>query len=222
MGCSWRERWYTRAKGNVNKGVFMPYWMMRVVKWLSTNPWWEVLRFLIGLISVITAIALFFVNRRTKKPLYAKRSINLVNNLVSKISGLQMQYAGQQIENLTITQVALWNAGRETINSDDIASSSPLTVRVKNGKSLLDANIIFTKNPANKFAIVTAQKTSEVTIQFEYFDKDEGIILQLIHKGTSNKDIEISGIIKGFGEIKREYMQDRIELYTVASVVRHK
>ncbi|MCK4736873.1 MAG: hypothetical protein KAT65_30755 [Methanophagales archaeon] len=166
-------------------------------EWLSVNPWLSVASVIIALSSVILTI-IFSKSKKIKLPYYAVRSVNLVRDMVSSIESLEMLYSGEHIENLTATKIALWNAGHDTINSQDIASAAPLTVHIKGGK-ILDAKVD-QKNPANKFSVDIADDKSYATIQFDYIDKNEGVVIRLFHTGKSSEDIEINGKIKGVGK----------------------
>lgn len=171
----------------------------QLVEWLGTNPWWGFVSFIIGVLAVLVAIILSFKSKRVKLPCYAVRSRNIVKDLVSKFDALETLYSGQTIENLTVTKILFWNAGRDTIHRGDIAV--PLTVHVSESYKILDAKILSSKEPANKFSIDTSADQSSSILNLDYVDKDEGVVIQLIHTGRSGKDIEFDGKIKGAGEL---------------------
>jgi hypothetical protein len=115
-----------------------------------------------------------------------------------------MLYAGKPIENLTVTKVAFWNAGKETIHSNDIASADPLVVKIKNDHEMLNAKVTYSKNPANQFSISDIKNQKQFTLQFDYLDKDEGAIIQILHTGISGEDIDVTGTVKGVGKLHRK------------------
>lgn len=166
------------------------------------NPLLGILSFAATLASAILAIFFYFKAKRAKKPCYAKRSVNIVKDLVSKFESLEILYDGQKIENLTITKVAFWNAGSDTMDNHDIASADPIVIQVSNGCRILKAQKIYEKNSANKLELKTSTKESQFLIDFEYIDRGEGAIFQLFHTGTSNQDVKVLGTIKGAGKIE--------------------
>mgnify|MGYP001130975202 CR=1 FL=1 len=178
----------------------------QLVGWMGTNPWLSIVSFIIAILGVALAIIFYIKGKKVKLPYYAVRSINIVRDSGSWIDSLKIHYSGQLIENLTVTKIAFWNAGRDTIDSRDIASAEPLTVRVKEGYKILDAKILHEKNKANKFSITTSTDQSYVTPLFDYVDKDEGVVIQLIHTGKSGKDIEFDGKIKGGGKPTKKFV----------------
>jgi len=79
-------------------------------------------------------------------------------------------------------------------------------VQVKKPAKILHAKILFAKNRANQFSITTSQDQSYTTLQFDYVDKGEGVVIQLIHTCTSGKDIKMRGTIKGAGKPTYRYV----------------
>ena len=178
----------------------------QLTEWLETNPWWGFVGFIMAILGFASAIIIYIKVKNVKSPCYAVQSRNIVRDLVSKIDSLEMLYSGKPIENLTVTKIAFWNAGRDTINSQDIASTDPLTVHVKKGCKILDTKVLYTKKLVNLFSITTADDQSNITLNFEYLDKDEGAVIQILHTGKSSEDIEIRGTIKGAGKLAQKHV----------------
>lgn len=167
--------------------------------WVEMNPWWGFVGCIIALFTTVLAIILYFKSKKVKLPRYAIRSTNIVRDLSSKFGSLEMRYSGKSIENFTATKILFWNAGSDTIDNRDIASSDPITVHVKEDYKILDSKILHEKNKANNFSITTYSDQSYILLEFDYIDKDEGAVIQLIHTGRSGKDIEVQGTVKGAG-----------------------
>lgn len=164
--------------------------------WFFSNLW-----SIISLIITISfAIYFYFRSKKVKLPLYSHWSINIINELVNKFESLKMTYSGLPIENLTVTKILFWNGGNDTIDDQDISRVDPLKIHIKENYKILESNVLYSKNPANQFSVKTANDKSDAILKFDYLDKDEGGIVQLIHTGISDKDIEIQGTIKGAGK----------------------
>lgn len=179
--------------------------LVELATWLSQNPWLTILSFLLALLSVILAVIFFIKSRRLKQPRFAIRSFNLVRDFTSRFEALEMLYAGQSIQNLTVSKIAFWNNGAETIDGQDIASADPLVAKLKEGYRILEASVLSVKNEANQFAIAVSDGASRVFLQFDYLDKDEGAVIQILHTGKSSGDIWLGGTIKGAGKPVRQY-----------------
>lgn len=161
---------------------------------------------LISVVLAIIGIVLYIKGKKSKSPCYSMRSTNLVRGLVSKIDSLEMRYATQPIENLTVTKILFWNAGRDTIAYSDVANADPLIIKVREGSKILDSKILCSNNPANQFFLSEAGDKSSLTLNFEYIDKDERALIQILHTGTSSRDIEIGGTVKGGSRLSRKYV----------------
>lgn len=173
------------------------------IELLVASPWFGFVGFLLAIIGIAASIITYQKSKKLKIPCYSIRSTSLVRDLVSKIEPLKIFYSDEPIENLTVTKIMFWNAGQDTINKQDIASAEPITLHVKEGYKILNPpKIINMKNPANRFSLTSNQ--SFITLDFDYVDKDEGVIIQFFHTGKSNEDIQVLGKIKGVGELKNK------------------
>ena len=182
--------------------------LSQFIERFASNPWLIITGFIITFLGLLVTIIFYY---KTKKKLYyAIRNQNIITDLISKIEFLDMLYDGKRIENLSATKIVFWNGGNETIYRDDIASKSPLTVKVKTGCKILDAKTLI-YNPVNQFSIQLSDDKSLINISFEYLAKNEGAVIQLLHTGKSEKDIEILGIMKYSGKPPKQ-------IYTIQTI----
>lgn len=65
------------------------------------------------------------------------------------------------------------------------------------------------KNKANSFTVEISNDGKAVAINFDYFDCNEGVILQVFHTGNSSNNISLIGRIKSVNRIKRKGEQKR-------------
>lgn len=71
--------------------------------------------------------------------------MNLVRENVQKIDTVNILYAGNKVDNLSITKIAFWNDGKETINNSDVAQNNPIRLIIDKDLYFLDAEIIYQK-----------------------------------------------------------------------------
>lgn len=142
--------------------------------------------------------------------------MNLVRENVQKIDTVNILYAGNKVNNLSITKIAFWNDGKETINNSDVAQNNPIRLIIDKDCIFLDAEIIYQKNPSNDFNISISNDNKYVDITFDYFDFEEGIVLQVFHTGNKSDDITLVGQIKSVKNIQRkDYFSSFIPTYIV-------
>jgi hypothetical protein len=153
----------------------------------------------IGLIGFVLASVFYYKSKKTKKPRYAINSYNIISGFEAKTVPLDIRYAGEKVECVTVSKVAFWNAGNETLNGTDVATSDPITLQVLRGCRILGVSRIYIKNKANNIEY-EKQGESSVPIRFEFIDKGEGAVFQLVHTGKSSSDVCVSGTVKGAGK----------------------
>lgn len=106
---------------NDNYGDFVMD-LSQLMELLSNYGW------IVGIVGIILAIYFYFKNKKIKEPVYALRDLNLIKDLINTPEALEMFYAGNKINNLSVAKIAFWNAGRDTINEKDIAKADPLAI----------------------------------------------------------------------------------------------
>lgn len=178
------------------------------IELIVADSWFALLSFLIAIIGVIMAIFFYYRSKKVKSPCYAIESINVVKDLESKIDSLEVLYDGKPVKNLTVTRIAFWNAGKDTINSEDIPTAKPLIVSIEGGGKILDAKILKTINPINLLSISTSDDQLSSNIKFEYLDKGDGAIFQFIHTDINDKNMVVDGLIKGVGPPIKKYVHN--------------
>jgi hypothetical protein len=153
----------------------------------------------IAVLGIILTFIFYLKSVKKKNPVYILRTFSLITENVKKVPLISIKHCDKNISNLSITRIAFWNSGKETIDKNDIARKSPIKFAIDEKHEILDAEILYCKNPSNDFKINANKK--EVIIKFDYFDNEEGIILQIYHTGNSNKNFSVSGSIKSVNEI---------------------
>ena len=160
---------------------------------------WTILAF-IAVASFIYAIICQQKNKEKKEFSYCLKSNALIRKKKSKFEKLSISYDGQSIEDLCISKFTLWNSGNKTLNKSDMVESKELTIHTKNNSEILDVDLIACSEETNKFSLRMIDK-SNVKIFFDYADKKEGVVVQVIHTGTDD-DLCIDCKIKGGKPIK--------------------
>lgn len=160
---------------------------------------WTVLAVL-AVLSFFYAIYCQHKNKEKKEFSYLKQSNNLIRKKKSKFEKLSVSYDGQEIEDLCITKFTIWNSGNKTLNDVDIVKNKELTIATCDDDKILDVELIICSEETNEFRIVKIDERT-VKIMFDYVDKKDGVVIQIIHTGTSDS-INIKCKIKGGNSLK--------------------
>ena len=170
---------------------------------IESDVFYNILATLLGVLGILLSVYFYRKSKKNKAPTYIVRTINLMTKKVKNISTLQVLYSGENVGNLSVTKVALWNAGKETVDQSDVAKISPMKIGINPEYKILDASILFQKNKSNNFRIELSTDRKYIFIHFDYFDYQEGIVVQIFHTGNESKDVFISGSLKSVECIKR-------------------
>lgn len=160
---------------------------------------WAILSIL-AVVSFIYAIICQHKNKEKKEFSYCLKSNSLIRGKKSKFEKLSITYDGQQINDFCVSKFTIWNSGNKTLNHTDMVDSKELTVFVTDECSVLDVELIACSEETNNFS-VKIENEHAVKVIFEYADKKEGVVIQIIHTGT-DEDIQIDCKIKGGNPIK--------------------
>lgn len=174
----------------------------KIINLFEATPWFNAISMLLAVIGVLIGFIFYFRAKRVRLPTYAIRNFNIVKDKVERINEVEVCYQKDKIENLSISRIAIWNAGRETINPENMAPADLLRITSGDGVRILDVRILYEKNKANNFSLDIPSQ-NEVLIKFDYFDLYEGIILQIYHTGKTEDDIKVHGSVKGAGSIQK-------------------
>ena len=174
-----------------------------MVEWWVRN-WGNVLG-VIGIVLTVIGLYLSFKGWKRKKPTYVIRSNNIFSGLEHTIPDVEVKFPGygSPVKALTVTKIAFWNAGTETINRQDVVKYNPLSLRAKSGVVILSVSVIERTISFNKLECGFNRERTEATITFDYLDHNEGALIQIFHSGTGNHDIQLEGTIKGARPIQR-------------------
>lgn len=182
----------------------------------NSNPLLNAFSLFLAILGIIFTAYFYFKSKKIRIPIYILRTVNLVRENVQKIDTVNILYAGNKVNNLSITKIAFWNDGKETINNSDVAQNNPIRLIIDKDCIFLDAEIIYQKNPSNDFNISISNDNKYVDITFDYFDFEEGIVLQVFHTGNKSDDITLVGQIKSVKNIQRkDYFSSFIPTYIV-------
>lgn len=160
---------------------------------------WAVLA-IITVISLLFTVYTYVTNKKRKLFSVSCASYELLKQGQSEIEKVSIMFDDQPINNLTISNYAIWNSGNTLINGTDIVDTQRLRLISDDETKFLEAKIVSEVETSNKFRIIE-QLDNEILLDFDYVDKNEGIVIQVIHTGEKDS-INAQCKIKGGKPIK--------------------
>lgn len=171
--------------------------MLSMITYLQDN----ILTILLWLASIPVTIILTLYFRKTKHPLYAIKSINLIDDSLTDITDVGIFYKEKKVNSFTISKIVIWNKGKETLNYSDLADKNKLRILTKSPYEIINFEILQVSSTINGVEVV--KEGSEYFIMFDFLEKDQGFVLKIFHTGSKSDDVKIKGTFKGCGEIKK-------------------
>ena len=168
------------------------------------TPLMNFISYLIGFLGIVSSIYFYIKSIKKRVPIYAIRTINFVNIKKENINDLVIIFKGEEVQNFSISKIAFWNQGKETINQTDVAKKNPIKLTLNNEYHFLDAQILYQKNPANDFEINISNDKKSLNFNFDYLDQNEGIVIQVFHTAKHDHDISMIGSVKSVESILRK------------------
>lgn len=167
--------------------------------------WFAIVTLLLAVLGVGLAV---WYGSKSKKPVYAISGTSLATSSISKYGNLKLIFNDKPVPQATVTNILLWNAGRETIRRDDIAPGDPIRVSLHNEAKLLSCKILRSGRK------VTAAKLNATNgrITFDFLDGGDWVLLQALHTGDKPEDCSVAGTIMGCRQgLRKAGVRDRAD-----------
>jgi len=160
----------------------------------------------IGLIGILLAVFFYFKQRRVKEPLWSIRTVNLISDRVQKFPQLCITYGNSAVQNLSVSKVAVWNGGSDVIRREDCPSADQLRIEVDHEAQILDVVLLEAIPESCRVSARLSDDRKSALLDFDYLDRQDGAVFQVIHTGKTSKDIAVNGKVLGAGSPKlRKY-----------------
>jgi len=119
---------------------------------------------------------------------------NLINKYARNLPELSINYKSEEVQDVSILRLMLWNSGSEILHRDDITKNHPISLITDNNTALLDAKIIAYNNDTLNFSLEKDNNT--VLVDFEYLEPNQGAVLEIVYTGGLD-NLSVSGLLKG-------------------------
>lgn len=159
---------------------------------------------ILGILGIVFSYYFYRRSIRAKEPVYSIKSNNLISDSRFTLEKLNITYGSgkQKIQNLTVSKVLFYNRGAETINRADIETKNRVSISPRNSE-ILDVSLLQANNDSNNSGLLWHESGEFLYIDFDYLDKNQGAVIQVIHTGLSSDDLQVIGDIKGTRELTK-------------------
>jgi hypothetical protein len=155
----------------------------------------------LGIVGTVVAAWVFYHRgQRFKRITFKSVTQTLLGRSDQSLpAAIKMQYINQPIESLSRTLIVFWSSGNETIDKSDIARTDPFRIVMDTSK-LLNASVRKVRRNVNEITVdesahLVAEDPNAIPIEFEFLDKNDGALIEVLHTGSSH--LGLAGTFKG-------------------------
>jgi hypothetical protein len=148
------------------------------------------------LLGAVVTYIFYLIQRNRSRICYQTSNLKIIGNLDLNLpQDFEVTLSGERIESLYKSQIIVWNDGTNTIHKTDITEDDQLKVVFDSQTKIFDVSLVGCSREINK-AEISAIAGNEVTIMFDFWDKNDGIALDILHT-ESKAEPKIKGTVKG-------------------------
>ena len=176
---------------------------------MDSNLFWCVVGIIGGaILSAIISLIFFILSKRRRKISYIKHTYKVIMDKLPKINELEIKYKGNDVTDLSYSQVEFTNSGNETLELDDFPKSKHLSISTKGQFFINTPNELEIASSNNDITIdVIIISHQKIEINFDYLNPHDKIIFNILH--TDN--INVNGNIKGGRLIDNTQISENVQ-----------
>ncbi|OGO05929.1 MAG: hypothetical protein A2Z76_04320 [Chloroflexi bacterium RBG_13_56_8b] len=172
---------------------------------ISGSTWFGVVGIIGLLVGIILPTYFYFHTRVERELVYAVNPVRTAVVTAGQASELSVFHEGEPLGdvNVTAAQVAIWNAGKQSIREEDILR--PIVISTDPPVPILEVSIRQRSREVTEFNLVGTPESlasGRVPVSWYILEKDDGASIQLIYEGTQDVNFRVEGVIEGRHEIK--------------------
>lgn len=158
----------------------------------------------LGLAGTVGSIALAVLLYKLGKPrrllAYATRTFRVIPDRRIKLPRLEVLYNTYPVQSLSVTRIAMWNAGNESLRRDDIPKTDPPVIYARDEIELFEGDVIESVAANNVTLIPVYEPITGYAVDFEFLDPGDGAVFSIVHRRKQNN---------GYQSQRRNYRRTR-------------
>ncbi len=167
-----------------------------------SNPWVGIIGSVASIVGVLLAVYFYFQSVRSPELVYYVNPARAVVVKQGTASRLSVLFDGRQIsQDVTASQVAIWNRGREPIRQAEILK--PIIIQTYPKAPILEATIRKkSREVVNLQMEQTRLSEGEVSLKWNILEQGDGAVVQLVYAAGPGVQIRCDGVIEGQSRVK--------------------
>lgn len=191
--------------------------MDAIANWIAENPYFTATGLFASFLGLIIAIIVPIIQRKRKQLYYTVSTTQLVNENISHIKDIEILFCGKQVNQLSVTNMKVWNSGNVLITNEDMYHNHKLQVlpQATSEYTILDVDII--SQSTDTIQCTINSDPEKATIIFQAFEKKDYVSFNVYHTGDENVKFVLNGKIKE-GKIINKTLDVEKQLSIIADI----
>jgi len=180
--------------------------MEKLTQWITENPvvtTWITIISLLGVAITVIALIIQIKDKKRKAIFYSITTNVLLDNKVSMIDGIRVTFHDEEVRNIAISTVKIWNGGNELLEASDFYSGKELKLEIPINERILAAKVLDETEDTCKVNATIAEQNNAVQISFYCLEPKQGATINIYHTNIEEDSIYLIGRIKGGKLINR-------------------
>lgn len=153
---------------------------------------------LVGIVAgMLTAYYFYLKARERVDPRYLLQHEPLVGSSSGAMTEVSVLFKGAKVTNLNRCILAIWNRGNRVITRDAVPEHGKLKVCLPEGATALGAGVAWSTRPAIDLSAHIDDAQSTVTVDFDFLDKSDGGLIEILYQGDPKVSPTFAGSIMG-------------------------
>ena len=165
------------------------------------DPVFTIVGFFLTVLSIAYAVYSHRISKVVAHPIVYYWNDTQISKLSNENRKIKVSYEYKEVEQVTLTRVRFWNAGRRVIKREDIPDKEPLIFRLADVNDqpvhILDYSILKTTPGVGAIKLTYTEDYSGLLMDFDYLDSKGGVVIDVQHTGDEHSKPELEGRILG-------------------------
>jgi len=149
------------------------------------------------LIGSATSYYFYLKGRERIEPRYVLQHEPLLGSSSGAMDEVALLFKGQKIENLNRCLLLIWNRGSRTLSGTAVVESDKIRVCLPEGSKALGVGVAHSTRPVIGLTASIDESDTIVTVGFEFLDKGDGGVIEILYQGNPKLKPELVGSIRG-------------------------
>ena len=132
----------------------------------------------IGVAGIVLAFVFYNRAKPVKRLAFATRTFRVISERHRSVVGLIVKMDGRVVPALSVTRLAVWNAGTETLRGEDFPSVDPLHIVSRRDSDVIKAKVLETSRDVIQVEIATsAVSVKSASVSLAFLDPGDGFLI---------------------------------------------